>query len=139
MSDGPPIQISASAATLPEALTAVLRQIVATVGSPPSIDALTGTIQAEATSASALLPQLTGSLTGLIDDFEAVPIDVSIDGLRWLDGAVRAWGSVTLSRERFHHPMDIDWLGAPSVVQMEDRWRIEGRVVARPVETRPDL
>ena len=131
MSDVQPIQVSATAATLPEALTAILRQIVARSSPAEAADALTGTIQAEATSAAGLLPQLTGSLTGLIDDFEAIPIDVSIDGLRWLDGAVRVWGSVTLSRERFYRPIDIEWLGAPSVAQMEDGWRIDGRVTVR--------
>ena len=129
MGDEGQIHLTASAGTLPGALTLALRQIITWIASPGAVDTLTGTIHAEATTASGLLPRLTESLTGLIGDFEAKPADISIDGLRWLDGTVRVWGTVTLSRERLTHSINIEWLEAPTVDQEEDVWRIEGQAI----------
>lgn len=125
----PLFTVSASAPTLPEALTGVLTQIVARLGSPPAagdVPTRTATIRAEAATIDDLLPALTASLAGVLADFAAAPITVAIDGLRQLEGGVRAWGSVTLGLVPFGAEPDIEWLEPPTIRQAGEAWHING-------------
>ena len=122
------IEVWAWAGTLPDALTGALQQLIG----PPArseVEAdhsLTTSIRAEAASVYELLPRLTDSLIGLIDDFDAAPAEVSIHGHRWLPDGVRVWGTVTLDRNAGSGPMEIEWLKAPAVEENGDGWLIVG-------------
>lgn len=123
------VQVKAAGTNLPAVLTDAMTQIIRPIATPSTNSdlSLTGMVRAEAESTAELLPRLTDSLAGLLNDFEAVPIDVSIHGLRWLDGGVRVWGTVTLSRVAPARDLDIEWIVGPTLEETGGNWRIDGR------------
>lgn len=122
------VELRVSADSLPAALTIAVEHLIKPLVSTHlgAGEWRTASITAEAMSASELLPVLTTELTGLLDDFEAAPVEVSIHGLRWLPDSVRVWGTVTLARGERANPMEIDWLAPPVVTEASGAWSIEG-------------
>src|SRR5688572_26802641 len=91
------VTIDAAGLTLADALTNALNQVIEPLAPLEADTLMTGAIQAEASAPAGLLPQLVVSIAGLLVDFDAQPLLVEIDAIRYPEDVVRAWGTLELN------------------------------------------
>ena len=119
------ITIDATGLTLAGALTNALNQVIEPLAPLEADTLMTGAIQAEASAPAGLLPELVASIAGLIADFDAQPLLVEIDAIRYPEDVVRAWGTVELDLAlKPTPPIAIAWPQPPTMTQTAENWRI---------------
>ena len=81
-------------------------------------------IRAEAATQEALVDQCLEAILARIDEFDAQPIAITLDGLRPIDRGYRAWGSLYLNLDREGPAVRLELQSQPIVQIREEHYEI---------------
>jgi hypothetical protein len=81
-------------------------------------------VRAEASTREALVGECLDAVNAQIDEFDAQPIAITLDGLRPIDGGFRAWASLYLDPDRDGSGERFELWSQPIVRISQDRCQI---------------